>query len=349
MTSNEKECAICYDNKEENVTCKCKISLCVDCFTEYTDSCYTGKGKLPKCVVCPREYLIDCFETYETASAYAEILYEFIKKNPDFQTKINTVTKEKIIIERLRRKKAEIFDKLPEALKYVIKLTMMDKYKKAMNINMKFVEAQAIKRKCFSGVCPTGNLDQDNAGNWICDTCDNTFCRRCEHIMFDGHICKKEDLESLEFITALVHCPSCNAPVQKDGGCSSLTCSICGTLFEENTGKEGGHGGMEKKLELKSKTYSLLSELEDKYDQKILNMIRNYELKKPETLSYDVFVKYLEVDELDEDQILELFDTYSNFREAQYNSKLYFKTLLEIRQLHIDDQLTLENIKKIIG
>lgn len=349
MTSEKKECAICYEDVDEAVICKCKTSLCTGCFKDYTDSCYKEKGKLPKCVVCPREYLIECFDTYESALEYSNVLFRFIKINPDFQTMVNTVTKEKRIISRLRKQKAEFFEKLPSALKYVINLTMMDKYKKAMEINMEFVDSQTAKRKCFSGVCPTGNLDQNPDGDWLCDTCQNVFCRRCEHIMFENHQCKKEDLDSIGFIASLVHCPSCNAPVQKESGCSNLTCALCGTKFREDTGEVGGYGGHDDVIKRKDTEYSLVSELDGKYPREIIKTIRAYESKMPDLPILDEITEYLEEDELSEDQVLELFESYSNFKNAQYLRKEFFKTILEIRQLHIDENLTIENLKKIIG
>lgn len=346
---SNRECMICFDEKEVTITCKCNSSLCDECFSEYTQSCINDKGKLPKCVVCPREYLFECFEDFEPALEYANVLLEFIRKNPDFQNKVNTVTKEKKLIEKLRAKKAEIFERIPKALKYIIETTMMTEYKEAMKVNMQHVKTQIQKKKCFSGVCPTGNLDNDEHENWICDTCSNTFCRRCEHIMFDNHTCKQEDLESLQFISSLVHCPTCQAPVQKIDGCNNLTCSMCGTSFNEISGEKSEYGGHNSKLELKDVKYSLSLELGDKYEKEIIDFVKEYESEEPEQPDYDIFVPYLEQEELNDEEKLELFELYSNFKTKQYEIKTYYSNILAIRQLHIDEQLTSDNLIKLFS
>lgn len=345
----QDECMICYDMFENTIKCKCNSALCSGCFSEYSQGCYRDKGKLAKCVVCPREYLFECFCEEEPAIEYARILSEFLHKNPDFQNKVNTVTKEKRLIDQLRQKKAEIFGKMPAGIKYIIETVLMDKYKDAMKVNLSFVQKQVQKKKCFSGVCPTGNLDTDEDGNWICDTCGNTFCRKCEQIMFENHTCNKDDLESLQFISQLVHCPSCDAPVQKIDGCSCLTCSMCGTKFSELDGKKTDHGGHNEKLDLKEVKYTLSSEVKGKCEQEIYDFIKEYESEEPQQPDYDVFIPYLDADELSNDEVLALFEHYSIFRNAQYERKIFYSNILAMRQLFIDEQLTSENILKLFN
>lgn len=348
------ECLVCYDYKDEIVKCKCNAALCTDCFTEYSHDCYNSKGKLPKCVVCPREYLIDSFSDRDVALDYAKLLYEFLKRNPDFQSKMGTIVKEKQIIDRIRTRKTEIYNRLPAALKHVAQVALQDKYKKAMKINREYVRAQveesSKRRKCFSGICRVGNMIQNEAGNWICDTCHGDFCGRCEKLRFENHICHKDDLDSINFVAGLLHCPSCNSPAQKISGCNFLTCPICGCKFNELTLQIEVYGGKDKKLDLKEKDYSLSAEIMGKYEDEIMDFVKEYEKQAPTPERYDVFTEFLENDEIeDDDTIFRLFEVYSEFRETQTEIKEYYDRLLELRRLHIDDNLTVENIRKLFS
>jgi len=73
-----------------------------------------------------------------------------------------------------------------------------------------------------------------------CSKCQLLFCYFCHKIIDDSktHSCKKEDIESVENIEKTSkRCPSCKSSIFKDGGCSSMTCKICGTVFNWETMK----------------------------------------------------------------------------------------------------------------
>lgn len=346
------ECKICYDDFDTAVLCMCKTAVCCNCFVEYSNSCWNDKNKLTKCVVCPKEYLIEGFSDEETAVHYAKIILKYITKNPNFKNAVNAVFRESNILDALRKKKMDFINKIPKGLRYVIDTVLKDKYKKAIVINKNYIEkrlnTENHKINCFSGICPTGKISDQN-GNWECDTCQLIFCKKCEKSMNENHTCAKEDLDSVLFIASLVHCPDCQCPCEKIDGCNSVTCSNCGKKFNYENGGDD-HGGHDKKLDLKQRFYSLFEELndQDKYNKDILDIIQQFENNKPEIFNLKNFSEYINLEEeLSNDQLIELFDVYSSYRLSQIKSREYTDVLLAIRQLHIDDKLNEETIVEL--
>ena len=61
------------------------------------------------------------------------------------------------------------------------------------------------RRFCMNISCD-GFLNED----LTCLTCLHQFCSHCEKQLDEGHICKQEDIDSVDVIRSCVKCPTCN-------------------------------------------------------------------------------------------------------------------------------------------
>lgn len=348
---DQPDCIICFEGDAESwVSCQmCNTRLCHGCMSEYMNHTTLEMNKLPVCPQCKNEFLISSMDALEDVVPYSECLYIYLKRNPIFMSKVTNNRQMQRIIEKIREEKIEIIDRMPKCIALCIKVALKDKLKEVMKVNKEHVASVSHRRKCFSGVCPNGRLEVDMNGNFLCDSCGNTFCKSCEKIMFENHICNPDDLESQRYISALIHCPTCNIPVQKVDGCDHLTCSNCKTNFSNTDGTVGVYGGRRDDIKLKGdETYRLYKELEHKYSPEMIELIKNYELEIPGDVDYSVLEPFLEAEDLNEDDKINLFGHYSEVRESLNKRKQYFDTILDIRQLHIDDNLTDETLRKLL-
>ncbi len=106
-------------------------------------------------------------------------------------------------------------------------------------------------RKTFQFYCPfkdcRGMLDE----NYYCLICDHIYCAKCLNIRYkksegrssSDHVCKEEDIASLnEIKKCSTQCPKCFVAVQKSEGCDQMWCTQCHTAFSYKTGEiQYGH------------------------------------------------------------------------------------------------------------
>lgn len=349
-----ERCAICFDDVESWIRCDyCKVPICEDCFSQYSNTCIESQGKLAKCIGrCEYEYLYGSFPNSESRERYADIIYTYLKRNDDFMFKVNVSLQSDRIVESIMERKMNFIKRLPKALRYVIKVAMQDKYKEVMKINQEIVESQINKfkgKRCFNGICNTGILNRKNDGNWECDSCLNIFCEDCERRINGDHICSQEDLDSVRMINSLARCPQCKAPAEKVSGCDSVTCTVCGTNYLFSKNDYGGHGGPMERIKLIDKKYSLSEEIKDKYPSEILDEVEELENKLKELPPFSIFSDYLTEEDITMENKVELFKIYSNFRVMQISNMKINRKLIEIRQLHIDANLTLSELNKVLN
>lgn len=83
-----------------------------------------------------------------------------------------------------------------------------------------------------------GYLDSQFA----CKICSTKYCKKCRAKDSQSHICRKEDIDSLEYIKLLTRpCPKCRAPINKSSGCDHMFCTHCKTSFAWKTMKIINH------------------------------------------------------------------------------------------------------------
>lgn len=254
MSNTENSCVICFcdfDDNEVKYTCgnsTCNNFLCSECI-EALIVFSEGSNLIPTCPNknCNEIYLLSNIKgiSSEGNKHYEDACFNyFLKTNSDT---VKKRIEENGIIEKIRNERLKFIEQtFPKAITLVANLAFKDKMKqldkqKRMIVSTKLKNAN---RSCLNTIC-SGHLDQD----FICMKCATTFCKKCEKKTSQtDHVCKQEDLDSINLVNNMVHCPGCKLPIFKNEGCDSVTCASCNTNFVYSTGKIGGHGSHNAKV-----------------------------------------------------------------------------------------------------
>jgi hypothetical protein len=136
---------------------------------------------------------------------YAASTLEYVKNQDEIQE----------VIERMHTLHAQI-----ETLRY-------------MSLDDVVVDAHAATRKCPSEVCK-GFLSEE----WFCGLCKTQYCRDCNEITNDNHMCDPNAKETMKLINKDTKpCPSCGVMIHKINGCSQMWCPYCKAVYNYNTGQ----------------------------------------------------------------------------------------------------------------
>ena len=155
-------------------------------------------------------------------------------------------------------------------------------------------------KRCFNLTC-NGFLDP----NYICMMCSTEFCKDCEKKLKIGHVCRQEDLDSVNLVNDMIKCPGCKLPVFKNEGCDSITCSNCNTNFLYSTGKVGGHGSSNAKL---AKTFEMqkkerLSDIfSNELDKETMELLLKLEALEPSVRNKEIILQPLKAYLKDRDE-----------------------------------------------
>jgi len=296
MSKIEELCMICFcefNDSEIKYTCanpSCNYFLCAECI-EALITFSKNSNLIPTCLnkACNEIYLLS---NIKGISANAMKDYEdacfnyFMKKNSD------TVKKridENEMIDKIRNERLKFIEQtFPKGISLVANLAFKDKMKKLdkqkrLIVNMKLKNAN---RSCLNITC-NGFLDPD----FVCMKCGTNFCKKCEKRINQNHICKQEDLDSINLVNNMIHCPGCKLPIFKNEGCDSITCANCNTNFVYSTGKIGGHGSTNAKININiSKPVNLSTEFSETIPNECLPLILKIESKKPVFKSKDILL-----------------------------------------------------------
>lgn len=294
--AEDEVCEICFtefDNSATKYACgnlNCDTKLCGDCIDALI-SFSKNSNLIPTCPnkSCNELYILRDIKgmTLNIINNYEEAcLNYFIKENGDsVQKRIN----ENEIIEKIRNERLIFIEKaFPKAINLVANLVFKDKMKKLDKqkrsiINKKLSDSQ---RACLSSIC-NGFLDND----FICMKCGLNFCKKCEKKINTNHECRQEDLDSINLINNMTHCPGCKLPVFKNEGCDSITCANCNTNFLYSSGKAGGHGSSNQKININiSKPENLSTQFEKVIPSDCLPLILEIENKRPTFKSKDILL-----------------------------------------------------------
>lgn len=358
------QCIICLDDIENIdstvIQCFCKTCICKSCFESYMNASGSQLNKLPVCPYCTNEFLYDDLKGKEILNEYILYLFKYVRKNPNFMTIINEKIKINNLIASIRNRKVQYFETLPLAMKILTEIAFKDKMKAIMKDNKEHLESiQAKGKKCFSGLCQFGKIFETEEGDFLCDTCHGIFCKDCNKEKLDHHVCKLDDLQSVAYLKTLQKCPnlSCGADIIKIDGCSQLTCVNCHTNFHQDLEGEAtptteSAGSYRDKL-VNFKTNNVFSLVKDlsssKYSNEIMKIITDYENSKPKIISSEILIPYVQKENIDSlEELHEFFSDYSYYISSVKNVKKFFTDLYAIRQLHIDNNLTLETLSEII-
>jgi hypothetical protein len=72
--------------------------------------------------------------------------------------------------------------------------------------------------------------------NVRCNDCDREFCSVCKFGAHGGMTCEEweatdQHRSEMKVIEVARRCPSCQVPIEKNGGCNDMTCSRCRKHF----------------------------------------------------------------------------------------------------------------------
>ncbi len=285
-----KECIICLleieDGNERKCSDeRCKQVYCADCLIELV-KLSAFESTIPKCPArdC-NSYIIlrDMFDfPKDVLTAYQHACLDYFVH--DCGDEVKKQMQQKAILIKLRQERQKfIGERYPAAIVLVAGIAFTSKIKRMEKTQSKTLQEQIAQthRSCMNSTC-SGFLNQDLE----CMLCQTSFCKKCETAMEVGHVCKQEDLDSINMINNMIHCPGCKLPVFKNQGCNSITCGHCHTKFKYDTGEEGGGGSFNVAVVLAPTVrYRLSHQYEEKIPAKILPVLLEIESLEPKPRS----------------------------------------------------------------
>jgi len=239
-------CQICYDDDiKQSIQCPfCLSDMCKDCAMGYFESCFAD-NKIPKCIntngKCDFIFTTSIFKKYKLK----EILKEFDKViiNNEKQisdtilTEMETEKKVKSMKLDMEKRKKEFESKVPVGMREITSMLSKGVFTRKAKQNEKELRNNAETQafiECPKTIC-NGYI---NVKTNVCSLCGATMCDKCMKIKEVGHLCKKEDLDSLAEINKdSQKCPKCKIPIQRKFGCNQMWCTNCRTYFNYDTGQ----------------------------------------------------------------------------------------------------------------
>lgn len=201
------DCSVCTSAiKADPFQCpSCQFTTCKPCQKRYM---------LPNCMNCRLQFT-RAFLVENLGASY-----------------VNTTLRDHITQTLLNREK----QRLPESQQHVEYQTIVEaelarrRFGVRPNLPDRPITRETPSEMVFA--CPVtgcrGFVSSDR-----CGVCKADVCGRCRSVQDDGHECKKEDLESIEFLSKDTKpCPLCTALIYRTTGCSHMRCTHCGNHFD---------------------------------------------------------------------------------------------------------------------
>lgn len=348
------KCATCFEIVDTSVIkCSnpyCTTFICSICFKTFIDvSC--EDNLIPKCINknCNIIYVLKNFKKESALyHQYIECCIKSILNNSEekVEREINIDSKIELI-----RKERKVFieDKFPAVIAHTanhfFKSRIM-KLEKAIKEEIE-EEDKKLKRKCMRITC-RGYLDD----NLKCNYCFSKFCDKCEKVKEKNHVCKEENVESINLIKSMIKCPKCGIAVEKSEGCNSMRCSNCQTNFEYTTGNEGGGGNSHNQsIMIKEKRHLYIEFVEYLNKKEILHRMQHLESLEPSTPKKKLLEKQIKEyikGETSYEQKKKIALQYQRYILNKFLFTKFRKIMNECEDLIIHDKLVKDNLEKII-
>lgn len=368
--SDGNMCIVCYSNENYNLGClnkTCYMKICEECFESYLKMCLESNN-LVKCLNqnCKSHIISSSFNKNVKTNHYdlykKVLVNAFVNKNRE---EVQHILSKNEMIEKMRIERKRFIKTFPPAVKLMIDVSLTKKMAEIDKKNGKYFSelAKQTHRKCLINHCK-GKMNE----KYECILCESKFCEKCENLLGYDHVCKNEDIKSLETIADIQKCPNCKVRIERSGGCDSMKCTVCGTYFNYSNGEVGGHGSSNIMTPLR--TYHALFEFKDKYISAIskkLTKIENNEPKEPsEVIMNNTIGKIIIEEEKREnkgeeneeneendnketiisDKVVKIFENYLKEKNKCVN---FVSTVLQINDLHSKEMLTAAKLDDIIN
>ncbi len=367
MSITNHVCIICYSNENFTLKCadkSCNSRICEECFEVYLNHCLSEKS-LVNCLnqYCKSYIISDSFKNKNTYSElYKKVLLSaFINsQGPEIIDKINVCK----LIDDLKKERKQFIKIFPKAIELVVTIALHKKMNNVTKNNKLYLKTivEQSNRICMISHC-NGKLNK----KFECLKCMTKFCKNCEKIEKENHVCKDEDIESLKFVNTIIKCPKCHVSIERSEGCSDMTCASCKTNFNYLTGELGGGGNHGQNQDIMSQLYKKTNftfDFKKNYNHSIqekLFIIENNEQKEPSIIQLNNVIKKL-IEQTDKEQIdniigneigneigndvLRVFEKYLKNRLNYIN---FISATVTISELHTSDDLTEFHLENIIN
>jgi hypothetical protein len=275
----------------------------------------------------------------------------YILKDKD---KVEALKNKATIIDKIRSSRLTFIEsELPKAIAYIAKNAFQDKL--ALIRKQQYLLANKeynTKKRCLNHACKgiLGSKDDYD----ICDVCREMFCKKCELRYRDGHVCDNNVLETLSYISSMVHCPGCNKVVEKSEGCDHMKCLYCGVKFNYSSRQledEGYHTTTNKQIGTEGKSLVFLVrdyiEKSEKADE-LTDILSSFEYRAPTIPSINRIlsaVKDYENGVQNTDGALVVIKSYEKYKIGLKRYRKYVNIYNEI-VMNIS-KLSFDNIKQL--
>jgi len=355
--TNNEVCYICYCNEDFTLKCAdkfCTTRICESCFEVYLNHCLSEKS-LVKCLNqhC-KSYIIS--DSFKKENNYHELykkvlLAAFINsQGAEVKDKMN-VSK---LVGDLRKQRKQFIKTFPKAIELVIDIALTKKLNNIGKQNKLYVKNLVTKsnRMCMNSHC-NGKMNQTDT-HFECLKCSTKFCKDCEKVLKENHVCKPEDIESLKLISLIPKCPKCHVAIEKSEGCNGMTCASCQTTFDYGTGKESDHGSTN--IIVGPQKTKFKFDFKQSYPEELarrLFTIESNEPKEPSILMLNNVIQKLlinqEQTQTDEQNIgndvLKAFEKYLKSKLSYVN---FINVTIYVSELHQTENLSVFELDDII-
>ena len=268
MASKQKKekCSVCDaffgekpTSRKKRFVCpneNCKDKICTFCFkTSCKFDTSSGDCICPTCKT-PISFLDACQKVGQKTFP-GELMERYLKKEMDTQKSLLPEAQRYIEWEKDRERALEHSGEISKDISRLRKI-IFDMQRKQRQI-LKEVEDQepGKTRKIFKNgkwiveeinqdkrpvgfKCPTVDCRGYTDLEGFCGMCEKKSCTKCHQIENENHVCKKEDLETIqELKKSTKPCPGCSCPIHRISGCNQMWCPQpgCGVLWDWSTGE----------------------------------------------------------------------------------------------------------------
>ena len=248
-------CLIClasFEEGDEKCRCSdtgCPMHCCRECLGRFLDIC-VREQTVPRCMspTCRALYLRTGIPSMYV-QVYDLALYRGLLRDPGLEEDLRQREQRQTLLANIvEERRRFIRERFPASILLGVDILYPNELKRVEQNNEAFlrdVQQRTNSRRCFRSFC-AGWMGL-SLEIWTCGTCESRFCDICEQLMkgSESHVCRKEEVESVQWKRALPSCPSCHQPIEKSEGCRFMTCAVCRENFDYYTGEltaQGNHG-----------------------------------------------------------------------------------------------------------